>query len=131
MQPAMVSKKSFWAGHILSALAGLFLLVDAVMKVMKASVAVQGTVQLGYPESSVVGIGLVLLVSTLLYVFPGTAVLGAILVTGYLGGAVATNVRVSAPLFSNVLFPVYVGVLVWGGLFLRDERMRALIPVRR
>jgi hypothetical protein len=79
----------------------------------------------------VVGIGLSLLVSTLLYAIPQTSVLGAILVTGYLGGAVATNVRMSAPLFSYILTPVYVGVLVWGGLYLRDERVGALIPVRR
>ena len=120
-----------WAGRIMSGLATLFLLLDAVMKVMKARVAVEGTVQVGYPESTVVGIGLSLLVSTLLHAIPRTSVLGAILVTGYLGGAVATNVRVSAPLFSYILTPVYVGVLVWGGLYLRDERVRALIPVRR
>ena len=101
------------------------------MKVMKASAAVQGTIEVGYPESSVVGIGMALLVSTLLYAIPRTSIVGAILVTGYLGGAVATNVRIGAPLFSNVLVPVYVGVLVWGGLYLRDDRLRALIPVRR
>jgi len=120
-----------WAGRIMSGLATLFLLLDAVMKVMKARVAVEGTVQVGYPESTVVGIGLSLLVSTLLHAIPRTSVLGAILVTGYLGGAVATNVRVSAPLFSYILTPVYVGVLVWGGLYLRDERVRAVVPVRR
>lgn len=127
----MVSKKRVWAGWIICALCVVFLLVDAVMKVVKARVSVEGTVQVGYPESTVVGIGLSLLVSTLLYAIPRTSVLGAILVTGYLGGAVATNVRVSAPLFSYILTPVYVGVLVWGGLYLRDERVRALIPVRR
>ena len=127
----MDNKKTVWAGRIMSGLATLFLLLDAVMKVMKARVAVEGTVQVGYPESTVVGIGLSLLVSTLLYAIPRTSVLGAILVTGYLGGAVATNVRVSAPLFSYILTPVYVGVLVWGGLYLRDERVRAVVPVRR
>jgi hypothetical protein len=127
----MDNKKMVWAGRIMSGLATLFLLLDAVMKVMKARVAVEGTVQAGYPESTVVGIGLSLLVSTVLYAIPRTSVLGAILVTGYLGGAVASNVRVGAPLFSSVLLPVYVGVLVWGGLYLRDERVRALIPVRR
>jgi hypothetical protein len=127
----MDNKKMVWAGHIMSGLATLFLLLDAVMKVIRARVAVEGTVQAGYPESTVVGIGLSLLVSTLLYAIPRTSVLGAILVTGYLGGAVATNVRVSAPLFSYILTPVYVAVLVWGGLYLRDERVRAMVPVRR
>ena len=127
----MDNKKMAWAGRIMSGLATLFLLLDVVMKVIRVRVAVEGTVQAGYPESTVVGIGVSLLVSTLLYALPRTSVLGAILVTGYLGGAVATNVRMSAPLFSYILTPVYVGVLVWGGLYLRDERVRALIPVRR
>jgi hypothetical protein len=127
----MGNKKRVWTGRIMSGLATLFLLMDAVMKVIRVRVAVEGTVQAGYPDSTVVGIGLSLLVSTLLYAIPRTSVLGAILVTGYLGGAVATNVRMSAPLFSYILTPVYVGVLVWGGLYLRDERVRELIPVGR
>jgi DoxX-like family len=129
-QMAPVSKKRLWAGHIVSGLTIAFLLVDGVMKVMKAPVAVAGTIQLGYPESVVLGIGILLLVSTLLYVIPRTSILGAILLTGYLGGAIATHVRVGNPLFSHVLFPVYVGVMVWGGLFLRDDRLHALIPLR-
>lgn len=132
MQTATVrsasSKKSLWAGRILSALVILFLLMDAMMKVMKAAPAVQGTVGVGYPEGVVVGIGLALLVSTILYAIPQTSVLGAILVTGYLGGAVATNVRVGNPLFSFILAPVYVGILTWLGLYLRDPRLRALVP---
>ena len=127
----MESKKRVWAGWIICALCVVFLLVDAVMKVVKAEAAVQGTVQVGYPESSVFWMGLALLLSTVLYAIPRTSVLGAILVTGYLGGAVATNVRVGAPLFSMVLLPVYVGVLVWLGLYFRDERVRAVVPVRR
>ena len=131
MQPitraAPVSKKKLWTGRIVSGIAGLFLLVDAGMKVMKARVSVEGSVQLGYPESVVQPIGIVLLICTLLYVLPRTAVLGAVLLTGYLGGAVATNVRVGAPLFSHVLFPIYVGVMVWGGLYLLDNRLRTLI----
>ena len=126
-QAVSVSKKRLWAGRIVSALTVVFLLVDGVMKVMKAPVAVQGSIQLGYPESVVFGIGLVLLVCTLLYVIPRTSILGAILLTGYLGGAVATHVRVGDPLFSHALFPVYLGVMVWGGLFLRNHRLRALI----
>jgi hypothetical protein len=127
----MDNKKRVWTGRIMSGLATLFLLMDAVMKVIRVRVAVEGTVQAGYPDSTVVGIGLSLLVSTLLYAIPQTSVLGAILVTGYLGGAVATNVRMNAPLFSYILTPVYVGVLVWGGLYLRDERVRAVVPVRQ
>ncbi len=100
------------------------------MKVMKAPVAVEGSIQLGYPEKVVVAIGVVLLICTLLYVIPQTSILGAILLTGYLGGAIATHMRVGNPLFTHVLFPVYVGVMVWGGLFLRDNRLRALIPLR-
>lgn len=126
-QVVPVSKRRLWAGRIVSALVVVFLLVDAVMKVMKARVSVEGTIELGYPESVVFGIGVLLLVCTLLYVIPRTSILGAILLTGYLGGAVATQVRVGNPLFTHVLFAVYVGVMVWGGLFLRDNRLRTLI----
>ena len=134
MQPVTqvvpASNGALWAGRITSALPVVFLVVDGAMKVMKASVAVEGSVQLGYPEKVVVAIGVVLLVCTLLYVIPQTSILGAILLTGYLGGAIATHVRVGNPLFTHVLFPVYVGVMVWGGLFLRDKRLRALVPLR-
>jgi hypothetical protein len=129
-QVAAVSNKTLWAGRIISALPVVFLLVDGVMKVIKAPVAVEGSIQLGYPEKVVVAIGVVLLICTLLYVIPQTSILGAILLTGYLGGAIATHMRVGNPLFTHVLFPVYVGVMVWGGLFLRDNRLRALIPLR-
>jgi hypothetical protein len=124
------SKKMVWAGRIVSGLTVVFLLLDAVMKVIKARFVVEATMQIGYPESVIAGIGVVLLVCTLLYVIPRTSVLGAILLTGYLGGAVATHLRVGDPLFSHVLFPVYVGIMVWGGVFLRDERVRALIPLQ-
>src|SRR5882724_7920726 len=129
-QVAAVSNKTLWAGRIISALPVVFLLVDGVMKVMKAPVAVEGSIQLGYPEKVVVAIGVVLLICTLLYVIPQTSILGAILLTGYLGGAIATHMRVGNPLFTHVLFPVYLGVMVWGGLFWRDNRLRALIPLR-
>jgi DoxX-like protein len=125
------SKRRLWTGRIMSALPALFLLVDGVGKLVKPAPVVQGTVQLGYPESVLLGLGIVLLSCTVLYVIPRTAVLGAILLTGYLGGAVATHVRVGSPLFSHILFPVYLAVLLWGGLYLRDERLRALIPLRR
>ncbi|MEA2604831.1 MAG: hypothetical protein QOF89_5823 [Acidobacteriota bacterium] len=127
-QAAPVSKKRLWAGRIMSALPALFLLFDAVMKLVKPAPVVQATVQLGYPESVILGLGIVLLASTALYLIPRTAVLGAILLTGYLGGAVATHVRVGAGLFT-VLFPVFFGALIWGGLFLRDSRLRALLPL--
>jgi hypothetical protein len=122
------SKKRLWASRILSTLPALFLLVDGGMKLFKPPVVVKSTLELGYPESSIVGIGLVLLSCTILYMIPRTAVLGAILLTGYLGGAVATQVRVSGPLF-NIVFPVIFGCLLWGGLWLRDINLRRLIPV--
>jgi hypothetical protein len=127
---ALVSKKALWTGRIVSALVTLVLLLDALMKVMKTSASMQGTVQIGYPENSVFPIGIILLISTVVYAVPRTSILGAILLTGYLGGAVASNVRIVTPLFSYTLVPVYVGVLVWGGLYLREERLRQLIPLR-
>ena len=128
-QTAPTSKKMLWTGRIISALPVLFLLMDGVMKLFKPRVVVEATVQLGYPESVIVGLGIVLITCTVLYIIPPTSVLGAILLTGYLGGAVATHVRVGEGLFP-VLFPVIVGVLIWGGLYLRDERVRTLIPLR-
>jgi hypothetical protein len=126
---ASISNKQLWAARILSGLPALFLLVDGGMKLFKPAVVVQATLQLGYPESAIVGIGIVLLASTLLYLIPRTAILGAVLLTGYLGGAVATNVRVNGPFF-NIIFPVFLGALLWGGLWLRDRRLRELLPLR-
>lgn len=126
------SKKLIWTGRIISALVVLFMLFDSIIKVLKLTPAVEGTVQLGYPESVVFGIGLAALTCTVLYAVPRTSVLGAILLTGYLGGAVATHVRIGNPVFTHLLFPVYTGVLAWAGLFLRDGgRLRALLPLRR
>ena len=122
-------KTKLWIGRIIGTLAILFLLVDGVMKLLKPAIVVEATRQLGYPESTIVGIGIALLVSTVLYVIPRTSILGAILLTGYLGGAVATHVRVGAGWFS-ILFPVIIAAFVWGGIYLRDERLRALIPLR-
>jgi hypothetical protein len=129
-QTAPVSNGRLWAGRIMSALPALFLVMDGVMKLAKPDFVVKATVQLGYPESVIFGLGIVVLVCVILYVVPRTAVLGAILLTGYLGGAVATHLRVGDPLFSHTLSPVYFAVLLWGGLYLRDERLRALIPLR-
>ena len=109
-----------------------FLLMDATMKLLALPIVIETSGPLGFPGADMAhGLGVVLLVCTLLYVAPQTAILGAILLTGYLGGAVATHVRVGSPLFSHVLFGVYLGVLLWGGLYLRDARLRELIPLRR
>jgi DoxX-like family len=122
-------KKTIWAGYIVTAIPVLFLLMDGIMKLFKPAVVVNGTVELGYSESVIVPLGIVLTFCTILYTIPRTAVLGAILLTGYLGGAVATHVRVGAGAFP-VLFPVLVGLLVWGGLYLRDNRLAKILPLR-
>ncbi len=124
------SKKMLWTGRIVSALVVVLMLFDASLKVLRVRAVVEGTVQVGYPVNTVLPIGIVLLVCVVLYAIPRTSILGAILLTGYLGGAVATNVRISSPLFSGILVPVYVGVLAWGGLYLCDESLRRLIPLR-
>jgi hypothetical protein len=126
-----VSKPALWTGRVLSALAVLFLAFDGLGKLLRVPPVMEGTAQLGYPASVVFGLGVILLACTLVYAFPGTSALGAILLTGYLGGAVATHVRVGNPLFSHALFPVYVAAFVWGGLVLRDARLRAFLPGRR
>ena len=121
------SRKAVWTGRILSGIAVLFLAFDACMKVLMLPAAVEGTTQLGYPAGSLFGIGIVQVVCLVLYLVPRTAPIGAVLWTGYLGGAVATHVRVGNPLFSHILFPVYVAVLLWAGLWLRDARVKALV----
>jgi len=121
-----ISGKRLWAGRFVSGLAALFLLVDGGMKLFKPPVVVESTLQLGYPESAIVGIGIILLACTILYLIPRSAILGAVLLTGYLGGAVATHVRVKGPWF-NILFPVIFGCLVWGGLYLRDRRLQIVL----
>src|SRR6185437_555100 len=125
-----ISKARLWGGWIMSILPALFLLVDGGMKLFKPAVVVEATVKLGYPENTIVPIGIVLLICTVLYLLPVTAVLGAILLTGYLGGAVATHVRVGEGAFP-ITFPILFGVLLWGGLYLRDSRIRSLIPLRK
>ncbi len=119
-----------WAGRVISALSVLFLLWDGVMKLWKPAPVLESFARLGYPEGVATGIGILELVCLAVYVIPRTSVLGAILLTGYLGGAVATHVRIGDPLFTHVLFPTYVGLLLWVGLFLRDARLRSLIPLR-
>ena len=112
------SPVTLWAGRIMGALPALFLLIDGAMKLVKPEPVVKATVELGYPESVLFGLGMVLLACTILYLIPRTAVLGAILLTGYLGGAAATHVRVGAGWFS-ISFPIVLGVLLWGGLICR------------
>jgi|SRR6267143_3391678 len=129
-QAAPPSKKELWAGRILSGLVVLFLIPDAIIKFIKPAPVVEAFAHLGLPLSISVTLGILVLVCTVLYAIPRTSVLGAILLTGYLGGAVATHFRVGDPLFSHILFPTYLGILLWLGLYLREERLRALIPLR-
>ena len=126
-QTAPLSKKGLWAGRILSALPALMLLLSGVMKLAKPASVVEGFAHFGYPEHVILGIGIIEIVCTVLYLVPRTSILGAILLTGYLGGATATNVRIGDPLF---IMPAILGVVVWGGLYLREDRLRALIPLR-
>lgn len=129
-QAAPIAKKGLWTGRILSILVVLFLVMDDVMKFIKPAPVVEAFAHLGWPVSLAAALGVINLLCVVVYAIPRSAVLGAILLTGYLGGAVATHVRVGDPLFSHILFPVYMGVLLWGGLTLRDGRLRALIPLR-
>jgi DoxX-like family len=127
--PTVVSKGALWTGRVMSALSALFLLFDGAMKLVKPGFVVEATVRLGYSESVILPLGAVLLASTALYLVPRTSVLGAILLTGYLGGAVATHVHHEDSLF-EIMFPVIFGALVWSGLVLRDTRLRSLAPWR-
>jgi hypothetical protein len=120
-------RAKLWTARILGALVILFLLVDAGGKVLRLAPYVEGTARVGYPVGCLVPLGLVLLVSTILYTVPRTAVLGAILLTGYLGGATATHVRMGQPF----VMPVMFGIIVWGCLYLRDARLRSLLPLVR
>ena len=122
-----------WAGRILSGLVVLFLVLDSAMKLVPLQVVVDTTRDLGWPTDSTTlrALGVVLIASALLYAYGPSSVLGAILITAYLGGAVATHVRIGSPLFSHVLFGVYVGIATWAGLWLREPRLRALLPLQR
>jgi hypothetical protein len=123
--PALV-----WTGRVLSLVVVLFLLFDGAIKLLEIGPVVDAFHQLGYPVQTAPGIGLLALGCAVLYAVPRTAVLGAIVLTGLLGGAIASHVRVNDPLFSHTLFGVYLGVMAWGGLWLRDDRLRAMIPLR-
>ncbi|MER9712989.1 DoxX family protein [Mesorhizobium sp. M0174] len=129
-QAAPVSSRALWAGRVLSAVVVLFMIFDGVIKLPPLETVTQTMVQLGWPADANVSriLGIIGLVSTALYALPRTSVLGAILLTAYLGGAVATHVRIGSPLFSHILFGVYLGAILWGGLYLRDPRVRGLFP---
>jgi DoxX-like protein len=120
-----------WIGRTLSALAVSFLLFDSTGKLLEVQPVIDGTLALGYPRDLVFTLGVILLAGVLAYLCPRTSVLGALLLTAYLGGAVASQVRVQAPLFTHILFPIYVAVFVWGGLLLRDARLRMFLPMGR
>ena len=126
----MVSTRALWAGHILSSLAILFLIFDGMTKLPPLEIVTATMKELGYPttDSFARFLGIVTLACTALYAWPRTALLGAVLLTGLFGGAIATHLRIGSPLFSHTLFGIYVGVMVWGGLWLRDERVRRVMP---
>ena len=125
-QTVPASKAMLWVGRVISALMIVFMLFDAGIKILKLPAAVEGTLRLGYPASTVQPIGVIGLVCVLLYAIPRTSILGAILLTGYFGGATATQVRVQDAWY---FFPPVLGALIWVGLYLRDERLRTLIPL--
>jgi hypothetical protein len=125
------SRKALWGGRILSGLGTAFMTMDAAMKLFQVPQAVEGTTSLGYPASVILPLGVIQALLLVLYMIPRTAVVGAVLWTGYLGGAIATHVRLGNPLFSHILFPTYVAALLWGGLWLRDPRVRGLLAPTR
>lgn len=121
----------YWFGWALSGLTISFMLFDSISKLALERHVIAATTQIGYPVATIRPMGIIALLCTLVYAIPRTSILGAILLTGYLGGAVASKVRIEDPFFSSVLFAVYFGFFVWGGLYLRDPALRALIPLRR
>ncbi len=126
-----VSKTKLWTSYVVSGLVILFMLMDSIMKFVKPPEVIEGTLALGYAEQHLPIIGTLGLISTLLYIFPRTTIIGAILLTGYFGGAVATHLRLNNPLFTHVLFTVYFGILIWGGLWLRNSKLREMFPLRQ
>ena len=132
METKTISKSRLWTGRIMSGLVILFMLFDAIIKLLPPSEEVKAAIdQLGYAEHHILIIGVSALISIILYIIPRTSVLGAVLLTAHFGGAVATHIRVDNPLFSHTLFPIYIGILMWGGLWLRDLRLQNLLPLKR
>lgn len=126
-----VSKAALWAGRIISGIVVLFLVFDGGIKLIPLDIVIETSRQLGIPENLARTLGVLTLLGTALYAFPRTSVLGAIVLTGYIGGAIYVHVRASSPLFTHTLFGVYLALLIWGGLYLRDPLLRALIPFRQ
>jgi DoxX-like family len=125
---AMVpSRAARWTGRVMSTIVALLLGLDALMKLLRVTPVLKASVELGYPAHAMFGIGLVLAICVVAYVIPRTSLLGAVLLTGYLGGAIATHVRVDHPLWTHTLFPIYVAAVIWGGLVLRDSRVRGIL----
>lgn len=133
VETAAPSKARLWTGRILTTVVVLFLIMDIVFKLIRPipPQVMQSITQLGFQPSILPITGILLVVCTLLYVLPATSVLGAVLLTGYLGGAVSVHVRVGNPLFGYILFPIYIGILLWAGLCLREPRLLALLPLRK
>ncbi len=126
-----ISPAALWGGRILSGLVVVFLLFDGAIKLIPLDIVIETSRQLGIPTDLARTLGVLTLAGALLYAWSKTSVLGAILLTGYLGGAIYVHVRAGSPLFSHTLFGVYLGILLWGGLYLRDERLRLIFPWRR
>lgn len=125
-----ISKPRLWTGRIMSAIVILFMLMDGVMKFVKPEPVIKSAAELGYQDHHIVWMGALALLGTILYAIPQTAILGIVFLTGFWGGAINTHFRLDAPLFSHLLFPVYLAILGWGGLWLRDARLRAIFPLR-
>lgn len=127
----LISKSRLWTARIVGSLVILFMLMDSIMKFVQPVEVVEGTLILGYAEHHLPILGTLGLISIILYAIPRTSVLGAILLTGYWGGAIATHVRLDNPLFSHILFPVYLGIMAWGAIWLVNEKLQHLIPLRK
>lgn len=123
------SKAARWTSYVMSGIVILFMLMDSIMKFVKPTEVIEGTLALGFKESHLATMGSLGLISTLLYIYPHTAIFGAIILTGYFGGAMATHVRLDNPLFTHILFTGYLGIMMWGGLWLRNLKLRELFPV--
>src|SRR6266446_6488779 len=128
-----VSKPALWLGRILSGLVIVFLMFDGAIKLVPWPIVTETMDKMGYGSSETLArsLGIITIVCTVLYSVPPTSILGAILLTGYLGGAIASHVRIGSPLFTHMLFGFYLGLMLWGGLWLRDPTLRILIPLRR
>ena len=129
MKTNNISKPQLWTGRIMSGLVIFFMIVDSIFKFFQTEEAIQGTVQLGWSAHHLVPLGVLALVSTILYAIPVTSVFGAVLLTGYFGGAIATHFRIDNPLFSHTLFPVYLAILMWGGLWLKNDGFKRMFPI--